>query len=181
MKKLTKLESFGLIAAILVSGSYFYMKKIYDPEAEALKKTIAGLNAKIGEYNKLQEPPNPEGLKKRLERQRDEEKKMHEALKAAGGRTEAEAEVTEVLAEISVKAQNQSMQVLKLAPREKTVATALYTWKEVEIQLRGQYHDFVALVERFKEMNRPVQLREMKIDRDKGDFGEVLITATLRV
>ncbi len=61
------------------------------------------------------------------------------------------------------------------------MATALYTWKEVEIQLRGQYHDFVALVERFKEMNRPVQLREMKIDRDKGDFGEVLITATLRV
>ena len=94
MKKLTKLETFGLIAAILVSGSYFYMKKVYDPEAAALKKTISTLNAKIGEYNKLKEPPNPEGLKRRLERQRGEEKKMADALRAAGGRTEAEAEVT---------------------------------------------------------------------------------------
>ena len=181
MKKLTKLESFGLIAAILVGGSYFYMKKVYDPEAEALKKTISTLNAKIGEFNKLQEPPNPEGMKRRLERQREEEKKMAEALKAAGGRTEADAEVTEVLAEVSIRAQRQSMQVLKLAPREKTVATALYSWKEVDIQLRGQFHDFVALVEQFKQMSRPLQLREMKIERDKGDYGEVLVTATLRV
>lgn len=180
MKKLTKLESFGLIAAILVSGSYFYMKKVYDPEAAALKKTISALNAKIGEYNKLKEPPNPEGLKRRLERQRGEEKKMAEALRAAGGRTEAEAEVTEVLADISLKAQCQNMQVLKLAPREK-VTTRLYKWREVEIQLRGRFYDFVVLVDRLKAMARPVQLREMKIERDKGEYEEVLVTATLRV
>lgn len=181
MKKLTKLESFGLIAAILVSGSFFYMKKIYDPEAEALKKTITTLNAKVAEYNKLQEPPNAEGVKKKIERQKEEEKTLAAALKAAGGRTEADAEVTEVLAEISVKAQRQNMQVLKLTPEEKTLVTPLYSWRQVNIQLRGQFGDFVVLVERLKAMARPVQLRDLKIERDKADYGEVLITATLRV
>ena len=32
MKKLTKLEKFGLIAAIIIAGTYFYMGKIYDPQ-----------------------------------------------------------------------------------------------------------------------------------------------------
>ncbi len=181
MKKLTKLESFGLIAAILVSGSYFYMKKVYDPEAAALKKTIISLNAKIGAYNKLQEPPNSEGAKKKLAQRREEEKKTAAVLKAAGGRTEAAAEVTEVLAEISVKAQRENMQVLKLTPEEKSITTPLYSWKQVNIQLRGQFSDFVVLVERLKAMARPVQLRDLKIERDTGDYGEVIITATLRV
>ncbi|MGI6656191.1 MAG: type 4a pilus biogenesis protein PilO [Desulfobulbus sp.] len=181
MKKLTKLESFGLIAAILVSGSYFYMKKVYDPEAAALKKTITTLNARIGEYNKLQEPPNPEGMKRRLDRQRDEEKQLADTLRELGGRTEGEAEVTEVLADISLKVQGQNMQVLKMAPREKPVTTRLYTWREVDIQLRGRFYDFVVLLDRLKQMKRPVQLREMKIECDTGEYEEVLITATLRV
>ncbi|MBM9612855.1 type 4a pilus biogenesis protein PilO [Desulfobulbus rhabdoformis] len=180
MKKLTKLESFGLIAAILVSGSYFYMKKVYDPEAKALKKTISRLNKKIGAYNRLQEPPNPAGLKRRLERQHDEEKKMAAALHAAGGRTDAESEVTEILAEISLMAQHENMQVLKLIPKE-TEVTDVYKWKKVDLQLRGQFYDFVVLIERLKQMTRPLELRQLRIELDQGEYDEVLITATLRV
>lgn len=181
MKKLTKLESYGVIAAILVSGSYFYMKKIYDPEAAALKKTINTLNTKVKEYNNQQEPPNPEGLKKKLDRQREEEKKMAEMVKAAGGRTDNNAEVTEALSEISLKAQEQGIQVLKLTRLDTTVVTALYEWEEVKIELRCRFYDFVTLVHRLKEMPRPVQLREMMITRDGGEYEEVRITATLRV
>nr|WP_320013182.1 type 4a pilus biogenesis protein PilO [uncultured Desulfobulbus sp.] len=180
MKKLTKLESFGLIAAILVSGSYFYMKKVYDPEAKALKKTISRLNQKIGAYNKLQEPPNPAGLKKRLERKTAEEKEMAAALHAAGGRTDAESEVTEILAEISLMAQRENMQVLKLIPGD-TVETDVYKWRKVELQLRGQFYNFVVLIERLKLMAQPLELRQLEIKLVQGEYDEVLITATLQV
>jgi len=59
VKKLTKLEKYGLIAAILVGGSFFYLKKVYDPEAASLQRAIETLNKTVASYNRLSDPPPP--------------------------------------------------------------------------------------------------------------------------
>jgi Tfp pilus assembly protein PilO len=181
MRKLTKLESFGLISAILVSGSFFYMKKVYDPEAESLKKTVTKLNQTIAEYNKLEEPPNLDSLQKEIEKQTEQMKGYTAELKAAGGRTDEPSEVTEVLAEISRLAKKENMLVLKIT-RDKDEKDELFNWAAVNIQIQGQYQDFVALIQRLKELRKPVQLLKLHIEQGKEEWrGDIIITAKLLV
>lgn len=180
MKKLTKLESFGLITAILVGGSYFYMQRVYDPETKSLQKTVAKLNKTIKEYNKLEEPPSPLRLQKEIEKLNGELDVLVKELKDSGGRTGALSEITEVLAEVSTKAKNENMQVIKIVPG-KNVQDDLFTWKAVNIQLLGHFSDFVHLVTRLQEMSRPLQIRELTINRSDDLEDEVIITATLWV
>ncbi|MBM9536574.1 type 4a pilus biogenesis protein PilO [Desulfobulbus alkaliphilus] len=180
MKKLTKLESFGLIAVILVSGSYFYMKKVYDPEAEALKRSISQLNSTIASYNRLGAPPHTMQINRQIEELQGELDNLTEELLEAGGRTGTAAEVTEMLASISTMARNHHMTVLKISP-EREVRDELFIWQAVNVQLRGRYQDFVALIESLKGMAQPVQLSRLRIERDPGNEGAVLITATLLV
>ncbi len=180
MKKLTKLESFGLISAILVSGSFFYMKKVYDPEAAALKKTVTKLNQTIAEYNKLEDPPNLDPLKKKIEKQKEHLDTSTEELKAAGGRTDDPGAVTEVLAQISRLAKAENMQVLKIA-RDVDEQDELFTWSVVNIELQGRYQDFVLLIQALKELVTPLQLLKLSIERGKADEGDIIIKAKLRV
>lgn len=180
MKKLTKLESFGLIAAILVCGTFFYMKKVYDPEAAALKKTVTKLNQTIGEYNKMEEPPNLESLKKKIEKQKGQWETANDELKAAGGRGDESSAVTEVLARISRLAKEENMQVLKIG-RDKDVKDELFTWAAVNIELRGRYQDFVRLIQALKELATPLKLLKLNIERGKDGEGDIIIKATLLV
>ena len=180
MRKLTKLESFGLIAAILVSGTFFYMKKVYDPEAAALKKTVAKLNQTIGEYNKLEEPPSLDLLKKKIEKQKEQLEAVSGELAAAGGRTDDPAAVTEVLARISRLAKAENMQVLKIA-RDKDEKDELFNWATVNIELQGRYQDFVRLIQAMKELPTPLQLRKLSIEEGKGGGGDIVIKAKLWV
>lgn len=180
MKKLTKLESFGLISAILVCGSFFYMKKVYDPEAAALKKTIAKLNQTIGEYNKLEEPPNLDPLKKKIEKQKEQLTLSNEELKAAGGRTDDQAAVTEALARVSSLAKQENMQVLKMA-REPDEKDDMFTWAAVNIELQGRYQDFVRLIEALKGLDSPLRLLRLSIERGKEGEGDIVIKAKLLV
>jgi len=180
IKKLTKLESFGLIAAILVSGSYFYMKKVYDPEAEALKRSISRLNSTIASYNRLGDAPDTMRMNRQIEQLRGELENLTGELLEAGGRTGTAAEVTEMLAHISTMARKHHMTVLKISP-EREVRDELFIWAAVSVQLRGRYQDFVALVESLKGMAQPVQMSRLQIERDTGNEGAVLITAILLV
>jgi len=181
MRKLTKLESFGLIATILVSGSFFYMKKVYDPEAESLKKTITKLNQTIAEFNKLEEPPNLDSLKRRIAQQTEQLTAVTEELKDAGGRSDEPSEVTEALQKISRLAKEQNMLVLKIT-RDKDEQDALFTWAAVHIQLQGQYQDFVILLKKLKELPAPVQLLKLHIERGREEGrGDIIITAKLLV
>lgn len=180
MKKLTKLESFGLIAAILIGCSYFYMQKVYDPEAKALKKTVSKLNATIKEYNNLEEPPPELHLRKEIEKLEGNLQTLTEDLKASGGRTDDLSEITEVLADVSSAAQKQNMQVLKIVP-DSDVEDALFTWKTVNITLQGRFDDFVRLVTHLKIMDRPLQIRELTINQADGLEDDVVITAKLMV
>lgn len=178
MKKLTKLETFGLIAAILIGGSYFYMKKVYDPEAAALKKTISRLNATIKEYNNLQDPPDSRSIQRQLEKLDKEAEELAVQVRQAGGRTEAASEITEALQDISREAKFTGLRVVHLSLGEEK-KDELFTWKTLNLELEGQFGQFVLLVKRLKELERPVQLLDLQMSASEASSGEVTIRAAL--
>jgi len=180
MKKLTQLEKFGLIAAILVSVSYFYMERIYDPEAEALKKTIATLNRTVAEYNNLQEPPVLRGIQAEVERLAKEEAELTARLRAAGGRTGAVSEVTEVLQRVNQLMARERLQLIKKTP-DKDLVEELFTWKVYNVELKGEYSRLLRFVSQLRDLPQPAQLREMKIERTPENNGVVKISAKLLV
>lgn len=180
MKKLTQLEKFGLIAAIVVCGSYFYMKKIYDPEAESLKKTVAKLNQTIGEYNKLEDPPPLEPLRKRLQGESEKLEEATRQLRQAGGRTDADAEVTAILATVTTLAHQRNMGVVKITPGQDH-KDDLFTWKSFEVVLHGSYGNLIALIETLRRIEQPVQFKNLQVKPQQGGPGPLLVTATILI
>lgn len=178
MKKITRLEKFGIIAAIVVCGSYFYMKKVYDPEAAALGASVRELNSAIASYNAMKEPPSLEPLREEIEFKTENLDRLILEMREAGGRAGEAAEVTKVLSLITEIAEEQNMQVLKISPG-KEVEGKHFTWAAFNIILGGRYRDFYAFVGRLKKRPEPMQLRHLDIERDEKKPGRIIINATL--
>ncbi|MCK5232302.1 MAG: type 4a pilus biogenesis protein PilO [Desulfobulbaceae bacterium] len=179
MKRLTNLEKFGLIAAIVVCGTYFYMGKVYDPEAKSLKKTVQSLNAAIKKYNRMGEAPPLAPVKKTMEKRKKELTRVTTELKKAGGRTGDPSEITKILAHITSLAQENRMAIVKITPEDEE-EEALFTWAVFKAEMAGSYHDFKIFVARLQEMSRPMQLRELSLEK-VGDTGLITITLTLLI
>ena len=180
MKKLTNLEKFGLIAAIVVAGSYFYMQRVYDPEAERLKRTIDKLNKTIASYNNVQETPPTGPLKGQIGKEKKVLEALNVKLKDEGGRTGEESEVMEVLQKINSQADEQQVRINKIQPGD-DLDEGLFTWKVFKLELHGRYSQVVNFIGRLKEMKEPVQMRNIEIKKDVNENGAILVTLTLLV
>lgn len=178
MKKLTKLEKFGLISAIVVCGSFFYLKKVYDPEAAALKRTVTKLNETIAAYNKLEEPPALKPIKKQVAGQQKILEELTSELKNKGGRTGNASEVTIILTKINKLAKEHRLQVQKIIPAGE-IEEQLFTWSAFTMQINCNFKEFVVFIKDLKELNEPIQLRGTSLERDESADGRVNITTTL--
>jgi hypothetical protein len=174
MKKLTKLEKFGLIAAILIGGTFFYMKKVYDPEAAALQRVITTLNKTVAAYNDLSDPPPMPPVRRQAEALKEELAETTARLKEAGGRTGQDAEVTEVLHLINSVAGQGRIRILQIEPKA-PVAEELFTWAVFDLKMKCRYQDLVRLVTRLKELKEPIQVRNLEIVRDTDENGFVVV------
>ena len=180
MKKLTKLEKFGLIAAILVGGTYFYMKEVYDPEAASLKSTIETLNKTVTTFNGLSDPPAISPLRRQVESLKERLATEIERLREAGGRTGEEAEVTEVLRLINDTAGRQRIDIIQIEPLA-DIEEELFTWAAFEVKMRCRYPDLLALITRLKELKEPIEIRGLHIAREPGAGGYVVVRMKLLV
>ncbi|WP_321531410.1 type 4a pilus biogenesis protein PilO [uncultured Desulfuromonas sp.] len=178
MRKLTKLEKFGLIAAILVSGSYFYLNKVYDPQAKALKKTVAKLNSTIGQYNKLDEPPPLSPVKKAIEKKKQQCDALRQQLHEAGGRSGNAQETITLLDTVNRKAREQGLLVLQLVPLG-PVDEELYDWESFELQITGFFPHLLQFIDSLKAMPQPIELRELSIIKSERLDGTITVKAQL--
>ena len=178
MRKLTKLEKFGLIAAILIAGTYFYMGKIYDPQARALKKTVSKLNSTIQSYNKVEMIPPLAPVKKALALKEQELDELKKQLKAAGGRTGEAGEVTRLLNKINRQARASNMVILRLTPQDKVQET-LYIWDVFELQMMSDFPELLNFLRQLKALQEPLQVRNMVVEKANTQNGDVLVSARL--
>lgn len=178
MRKLTKLEKFGLITAILVSGTYFYMNRVYDPQAETLKRTVNKLNSTLQSYSQIQELPPLETVQRMISDREETLTQLKQALTAAGGRIGEVDEVTPLLDKISALARDTQMVILSLTPQE-SVAEELYVWDVFDLRLVGSFPALVDFLEQLKEMPEPVQVRNLELEKADVGSGGVLVSTRL--
>ena len=180
MKKLTKLEKFGLIAAIIIAGTYFYMGKIYDPQAKALKKTVIKLNKIIGEINSIKEVASAGSIIRTIKKSEEEFEKVKSELKDTVITTGKESEITELLDRINRLVDQNRLEVKSIVPKGK-VAGTLFAWSSFDLDMEGSFSFFLEFLTALKEMPDSVKIQNINIEKN-GDAGDVLkINMTLMI
>lgn len=179
MRRLTRLEKFGIIAAIVVCGTYFYMGRVYDPEAKSLARTVNKLNAAIKKYNEMEEAPPVKPIEKSIEQRQKDLEEITARLKKAGGRTDDPAEITSILADITGLARENRITVVKISP-EPEEKDNLLTWAVFKAELLGNYHDFRMFIRQLRRLPQPVKLRDLEI-KCLDHSGTITINLTLLI
>jgi len=180
MKKLTKLEKFGLIAAIIIAGTYFYMGKIYDPQAKALKKAVIKLNKIIGEINSIKEVSSAGSIIRTIKKSEEEFEKVKSELKDTVITTGKESEITELLDRINRLVDQNRLEVKSIVPKGK-VAGTLFAWSSFDLDMEGSFSFFLEFLTALKEMPDSVKIQNINIEKN-GDAGDVLkINMTLMI
>lgn len=179
MKKLTKLEKFGVIAAIIVAGSYFYMKNVYDPQAKALKKTIINLNKVIGKLNSTKKDTSPiEPVKKTIKKRKKELDKFESSLADISGKTGKESEITDVMSKINRLADKSMLGMESIAPNGETKG-AFFTWAVFDLEMEGSFDSFMKFLSGLKTMPDPLKVQKINIANENGNPAALKIRLTL--
>lgn len=179
MKKLTSLEKFGLIAVVIVCGSYFYLKNVYEPEAESLQRTVVKLNQIIEQYNAFEDPPPVAPVRESVERLQGEHEEAAGRLREAGGRTGEAHEITNILSEITSLSRRNRIVIVRIVPGGKRQGV-MFNWAVFTAEMSGSYHDLKNFIASLKKMPQPVRVEGLKLER--GSDGNLLtIRMTLMI
>lgn len=173
MKKLTKLEKFGMAAAIVVIGTYFYMGKVYDPQAASLKKTVTSLNRIIQEINAMEEVKSERSIRKTVEKREAELAALREKQGASVRQTGNESEITTLMTDINALIEGAGLKALAIVPMGKAGGGLLGGFKKYSLQISGRYYPFLEFVKGLESMDDAVVIEHVSLQ--KGESGRSLM------
>lgn len=192
MKKLSPLEKMGLVAAVVVACTYFYMKKVYEPQEKILKTTVAELNKIVGEINNLKTVPPVSGVKSQLKKHKSELKELEYKLNSTMVRTGSEWEVSHFLSVIIDMMERRGLTVRNITPKKDegsggAAATPsetppvgtdpgkapakpdeLFVWHPYDVELSGGYYGFVGLLIDLRKKPDAVKIEKIEITQKEG-------------
>ncbi|GAB6096251.1 hypothetical protein JCM14469_25040 [Desulfatiferula olefinivorans] len=168
MRKLSQFEKLGLVAAVIVACTYFYMKRVYEPQEKVLKKTVATLNGVIKEFNALAEVPPVHAVKARIKKRKEELAEREQSLEGMTVQTGAQREVTELLGQIVDLIRARNLTVKALAPAREKLKEPLYEWNVFSVDMEGDFGKFTDLLARLRNLNDPVKIDKVAIGRGEG-------------
>lgn len=180
MRKLTPFEKFGLIAAIIVAGTWFYMTRVYDPQYKKFKRTVGQLNQVIQQYNGLKDSPPDLALKKTIEKRQAELEEAQADLAAKLNTSGKACETTSVLSQINQQAEKLHLAMLKITPAGKLTGT-YQTWNMFDIEMEGTFDRFLHFLEVLKKMAEPVQFETIRVEKAAAAKGWLWISMTLKI
>ncbi len=166
MRKLSRFEKMGLIAAVVVAGTFFYMKRVYEPQEKVLKKTVEQLNKVIGEINAVRAVPPAVGVKQELARHKEELTELEEQLKETTNVTGKESEVTTLLGRIVKLLDAKSFAVKAIRPMGKA-PDDLFQWSLFEIEMAGDFRRFMELLTALRDLRDAVRVEGIALARDE--------------
>lgn len=176
MRKLSRFEKFGLVAAILIACTFFYVKRVYEPQEARLKKTVQELNKVIGQINSLKEVPPPTTVKRALEADREELDALNQQMKDNRMRTGSEREVTRLLSDINQLMVDHGLQVNALVP-DGQVKDDLLEWNLFKIDMAGSFYGFLTFMRELKALNDAVKVEHLQMEK----FGDRHLHITLNL
>jgi Tfp pilus assembly protein PilO len=167
MRKLTRFEKFGLMAALIVALTFFYVKRVYEPQEKRLKQTVVTLNKLIGEVNSLRESPSAAAVQRTLKGREKRLAELNTQLERTAVRTGAAREVTSLLAGINRMIERHRLVVETVVPKG-TVSDALFDWNVFAIDMRGAFFDFMSLLETLRDLEDPVRIEQVVLKAEGG-------------
>ncbi len=167
MRKLSRFEKFGLMAAVIVACTFFYVKKVYEPQEARLKKTIATLNKVVGQINNLEEVPPAATVKRSLKRYRKDLEALSDQLQGTQMQTGAEREVTKLLSTINRRMACHGLRVNSLTPGGAST-DELLEWNLFQLNLEGSFQGFLNFVRDLKDLKDAVKIEKVQMERGDG-------------
>jgi len=180
MKKLSQFEKYGIMAAIIIACTFFYMKKVYEPQEKEFKKTVAALNKVVGEVNGLRQVPPLIQVKHELEAAKKDLEEVNLKLQGTLMHTGAPREVTHMLRQVNEHVAASGLQVVSLTPGGRNMDTLLQLeWNLFQLNLSGSFHGFLHLLESLRNM--PDAIRIDGVLLQSGDGSSLNITFNLMI
>jgi len=164
-RKLTKLEKFGLIAAVVAGILFFYLKNVYDPQQRSLERAREQLNRTIRDYNQLQAAEPLFQLRGRLQGREQEQDRIKQALAALqiGGTNPQEFARTKQWVYREMERLN--MRVLNVTPGGRR--QELFDWHVFEIRMEGDFAGLVGLLQAFNGHPAPLRVDRVTVIGDQ--------------
>jgi len=163
-RKLTKLEKFGLIAAVIIAMLFFYLREVYDPQQEALDMARERLNQAVSEFNELQSAAPAAQLRRRLKsRQEDLEQKKAE-LEQMEVRPATEEELARSKHLLYRSIENNGLRLLDVTSGR--TRQDLFTWHVFSVDMEGDFSSLTGLLDEFRDHIHPLRVQEVRVHRD---------------
>lgn len=168
MKKLTKLEKFGLLGAVIIACTFLYVKKVYEPEEKKFKQTVASLNKVVGEINGLKHVPHVNQIRGELEDARKKLAELNEKLQGSLVQTGSQQEVTRLLRRISEQIESSGLRIESLIPEGLTKDLILdMSWTQHQVSLSGPFYGFLYLLHSLQDMPDAIRIKDVHLKKEK--------------
>lgn len=163
-RKLSKLEKFGLIAAVITASLFFYLRNVYDPQQESFTQAQEQLNRTIREFNQLQAAEPPFQLRRRLENERERLNELKEQLAALDVRFGTEEDLIRNQHWVFRQMERLNMRILSAQPLR--TQEDLFTWHVYRVNLEGDFKGFTQFLRELRNHNTPLRVHNVTISGD---------------
>ncbi|WP_031388212.1 hypothetical protein [Desulfonatronum thiodismutans] len=163
-RKLTKLEKFGLIAAVITGMLFFYLKHVYDPQQRALVRAREQLNRSITQLNEMQAAEQPFQLRRRLESQRETLAELEQELNVLDIRVGDEEALIRAQHWAYQEMERRNLRVLNVVPQSEV--KKFFTWRVFRVTAEGDFAGFIALLRDLRSHSTPMLVEQVSISRE---------------
>jgi hypothetical protein len=163
-RKLSKLEKYGLIGALITGALFFYLKNVYDPQQASFKQAQEQLNRSITEFNQLQAAEPPFQLRRRLESQREELGRLQEEMAAMDVRFSDEEDLIRNQHWVYRQMEQLNMRIINVQPLRKHMD--LFSWSIYRVNLEADFNGFIQLLHRLRSHTTPLRVHNVSISGD---------------
>lgn len=163
-RKLSKLEKYGLIGAVITGALFFYLKNVYDPQQESFTRAQEQLNETIREFNQLQDAEPPLMLRRQLESRREELAELEKQLAAMDVRFGTEEDLIRNQHWVYRQMEQLNMRILSANPLR--TERDLFSWHVYRVNLQCDFKSFTRFLHVLRNHSTPFRVHNVSISGD---------------
>ncbi len=176
-RKLTKLEKFGLIAAVITGMIFAYLKHVYDPQQAALQQAHEQLNRSIREFNRLQAAEPVFQLRQQLASRKEELQKVKEELESLNVPFGSAEDRIRSQHWVSRQMESRGLRVVQVAPRG-LQQDELFQWHAYRFTVEGDFRGLIGFLRDLSPHAASMQVKEVSVNGD-GNTWPLLVSIDL--
>lgn len=167
-RRLSKLEKFGLIAALITGMLYYYLTNVYDPQQKALIQAQERLNHSIRELNQLQASEPIFQLRRRLDSRKESLAGLEQEMKGMNVNFGTEADPVAAQHSVYRLMERLNIRVLNVTPAGRH--DELFTWHVYRLSIECDFASFIAFLHGLRTHSSPLRVHRVNINGDAAGW-----------